>query len=194
MRRVFRVPAAPSVWGPSAPLAVALLASASAASAHPGHSLAQTAYLTLAPSEVRLELDFTVGEDAVAPLLAALDPNDDGQASEAETRAWAEGVLGEVSLTLDDGTADWTLDDVEVPDLALVATGSAALSITASTQRAETPGAHSLVFTNDYAPAETLRTTSIFLAPGESWSWDVVEQERSDDGAGLKVTYATSQD
>ena len=188
------VPAATSIWGRSIVLATALLALPGVASAHPGHSLAQTAYLTLTPGEVRLELDLTVGEAAVASLLAALDPDGDGQASEAETRAWAEGVLGQVSLTLDDGTAAWTLDDVEVADLALVATGSAALSLTAATLRPEGPGPHSLTFVNDYAPAETLRTTTMFLAPGEGWSWDIADQERSDDGAGLTVTYATSQD
>ena len=172
----------------------AVLAFPGVASAHPGHALAQTAYLTLAPDKVRLELQLTVGEDAVAPLLAALDLDRDGTASEAEAQAWAEDVLIHVSLALDDDPTPWILGEVRVPDLALLATGSAALSLTAVAARPEALGVHSLAFVNDYAPAETLRTANMFLEAGEGWSWEVADQKRSDNGAGLTVTYDASQD
>jgi hypothetical protein len=172
-------------------LGASLAALSGVASAHPGHALSQTAYLTLAPGEIQVELDLMVGEDAVAPLVAALDPGGDGTASNVEAQARAETVLSQVKLVLDGQPASWTLTEVDAPDLTVLSTGSGTLQLKASAARLESPGLHTLEVLNDYASSETLKTANVFLAEGEGWTWDITDQSRTADGAGLTVTFLT---
>ena len=164
-----------------------------AALAHPVDEVVQGAYLTLAPGELRLELDVTPGAEVLPSVLPLLDPDADGTVSEAEAEAYAGAVLAASTLTLDGEPAAWTLLAVEVPDPALLAAGGGLIRIDAVAPRPEREGARVLAYVNRHEPAKSLWMANVFLRPGEGWAYAVTGQEHSEDGRGLTVTYeATS--
>jgi hypothetical protein len=161
--------------------------------AHPLDEVLQGAYLTLAPGEVRLELDLTPGTNIADALLQALDANADRIISDAEAQRYARRVLAQSSLTLDDVAVSWALGGVNVPPYGALEAGVATIAIRAVAARPDSAGTHVLDYRNDHQPAPSLRTANVFLEPGEGWQYRVVTQQRSDEGARLTVTYTIAR-
>ena len=159
------------------------------APAHPIDEVVQGAYLTLALGEVRLELDVTPGAEVVSLVLPLLDPDGDGAVSDAEARAYAEGVLADSTLTLDGEPAAWSLSAVGVPELGLLAGGAGVVRIDATAPRPEREGARTLAYENLHEPAKSLWMANVFLRPGEGWTYRVTGQERDARGQALTVRY-----
>src|SRR5579872_6470883 len=166
-----------------------LLLSAGRAGAHPVDEVVQGAYLTLAPGEVRLELDLTPGTMVAAALLRDMDPNRDQRISDAEARAYAAHVLQQSTLMLDGTAAAWRLDKVSVPPYQNVLLATDTLKIYAVAARTERAGAHTLRYDNGYQPAKSQCIANIFLQPGAGWRYQVAGQRHSDDGRQLAVDY-----
>jgi len=162
---------------------------AGAAAAHPVDELIQGAYLTLAPGEVKLQLDLTPGAEVVPSVSSSLDPDADGAVSEAEARAYAEQVLADSTLILDREPAAWSLVAVTVPDLAVLAEGGGVIRIEATALRPDQDGLHVLAYENYHEPVKSLWMANVFLRPGEGWTYAVTDQERSDEGRSLTVTF-----
>lgn len=173
--------------GRVAALSLALVAGP--AVAHPIDEVVQGAYLTLAPGEVRLELDLMPGVEVAAPVVAALDANGDGVLTAAEARAFGEMVLGETALTLDGEAVAWTLEEVTLSSLPALVSGNDVLKITATVPRLDAEGAHELAFENRYDPARSRVMANVFLRPGEGWTYRVTSQERDARGQALTVRY-----
>jgi hypothetical protein len=163
------------------------------AEAHPSDEVVQGAYLTLAPGEVRLELDLTPGTEVAGALLQALDADADRIIAEAEAQGYAERVLARSTLTLDDVAVSWTLDGVDVPPYRSLELGGGTVSIHALARHAHGAGAHALSYRNDHRPAASRPMANVFLQPGEGWRYRVTGQQRSDDGRQLTVTYTVAR-
>jgi hypothetical protein len=172
-----------------ATFAASLSMLAGAATSHPVDELIQGAYLTLAPGEVRLDLDLTPGAEVLPLVSPALDPDADGSVTEAEARAYAEDVLGDSKLLLNEEAVAWTLVGVTVPDPTLLAAGSGVIRIEATAARPDREGIHVLTYETHHEPAKSLWMANVFLRPGEGWTYAVNGQERSDKGRSLTVTF-----
>ena len=163
------------------------------AAAHPLDEILQGAYLTLAPGEVRLELDLTPGANVAGALLQAIDANADRTITAAEAQRYARRVLTQSTLTLDDVTVFWALGDVVVPPYQALEAGGGTITIRAVAGRRDGEGTHVLGYRNDHQPGPSLRVANIFPEPGQGWQYRVVTQQRSDEGAQLTVTYTAAR-
>lgn len=159
------------------------------AAAHPYDEVVVAAYLTLAPGEVRLELELLPGQEVAGVLLAELDPDADGAVTGEEARAFADGVLERSALLLDGEPAAWRLGDVVVPPPEVLLLGGDVVVIDAVAARPEASGTHTLGYESRYEPAQSLWMANVFLLPGPAWAYRVTGQERSGDGRRLTVTY-----
>ena len=66
-----------------------VLAPPRAALAHPLDIYLQASYITVAPAQIVVELDLTPGVLVAPEALTQLDPDGDGQITDAEARAYA---------------------------------------------------------------------------------------------------------
>jgi hypothetical protein len=163
------------------------------AEAHPLDEVVQGAYLTLAPGEVRLELDLTPGIEVAGAFLQALDANADRIITEVEMQGYAEDVLARSTLTLDDVALSWMLNEVNMPPYQSLELGGGTVSIHAVAQHPYSVGAHVLSYRNDHQPAASRRMANVFLQPGEGWQYRITGQQHSDDGRQLTVTYTVAR-
>jgi hypothetical protein len=170
-----------------------LILAAGPALAHPYDEVVQGAYLTLAPGQVRLELDLTPGPAVAGALLKALDPDNDQRVTAPEARAYAQQVLNQSSLVLDGAPARWRVERVETPDYASLKLQSDTLKIYAVADRPDRPGPHTLGYDNRYQPAKSQCIANVFLQPGGGWRYAVTGQKHSPDGRSLTVAFTGSR-
>lgn len=163
------------------------------AAAHPLDEVVQGAYLTLAPGELRLELNVTPGSEVAARLLRELDPNRDRRITELEGRAWARRVLAQSGLTLDGRAVRWTLVRVGVPPYEHLQGESDTLKIHAVARRPDRAGSRTLAYENRYQPARSQHVANIFLQPGRGWTYAVAGQQRGSDGRTLTLRYTSAR-
>ena len=97
------------------------------ATAHPEHEVVQNAYLTLAPDQVRLQLDLSPGPQVAAAFARPLDANGNKRISQAEARAFAQIVLRQSTLVFDGAPANLTLESVTSPSYRALTSGEATL-------------------------------------------------------------------
>jgi hypothetical protein len=161
--------------------------------AHPVDEIVQGAYLTLAPGEVRLELDVTPGSKVAGAVLKSLDANADKTVTDAEARAYAGRVLAQSTLALDGVTAPWTLDRVSAPPYQNLQTGNGVLKIYAVAKRPDRAGARTMSYQNRYQPAKSQCIANVFLQPAAGWVYQVTGQQRSDDGRQLVIKYTAGR-
>ena len=144
--------------------ALALLAPAQPARAHPIDEFVQQAYLTPAPSAVSVELDLSPGVLVAPAALADLDPNGDRQIADAEATAYAERVLGQVRLRVDDRPLALALTDVDVSPYLTFQAGYGTVRLSAEAHGAPTePGTHHVLFRNDFAPRGSAYQVNAFI-------------------------------
>jgi hypothetical protein len=78
------------------------LALPQAALAHPADVYLQATYITVAPTQIVVELKLTPGVLVAPQVLSQLDPDGDQQISEAEGQAYVDAVLRNVVLQVDE--------------------------------------------------------------------------------------------
>ena len=83
-------------------LAAALLLFQNCASAHRIDEYLQATVLSLGPHQVKASMRLVPGISIAPSVIAAIDRNRDGRFSADEERSYAEQVLGDLSITLDD--------------------------------------------------------------------------------------------
>ena len=162
------------------------------ATAHPEHEVVQNAYLTLAPDQVRLQLDLSPGPQVAAAFARPLDANGNKRISQAEARAFAQIVLRQSTLVFDGAPANLTLESVTSPSYRALTSGAATLKIYAVARRTDRPGSHVLTYENRYAPAESRCIGNIFLPPPGAWRYQITSQEHANAGRRLTVRYVAS--
>src|SRR3954447_14565406 len=79
-------------------LLIAMLAPSKAALAHPLDVYLQASYITVAPTQIVVELDLTPGVLVAPQILPDLDTDGDQQITDAESRAYVDAVLSNVVL------------------------------------------------------------------------------------------------
>ena len=159
------------------------------AQAHTLDEVMQGAYLTLAPGEVRLQLDVTVGTEVAGAVMRDLDHDADRTITEAEAQSYGRRVLAQSILVLDGATASWRLGHVSVPPYPNLELGSDTIKIQARAERPDNAGTHTLRYENRYEPAASRRTANLFMQLGGGWRYRIDGQQRSDDGRQLTVLY-----
>lgn len=162
---------------------------AGAASAHPMDEVVQSAYLTLMPSAVFLELELTPGPEVASALLGSLDPNADRRITNEEAHAYAQRVLQDSKLTIDGAAVEWALQEVVVPFYENIELASDIVRIYAISNRFDRAGSHTLGYNNQYRPAKSQCIANIFMQHGLGWRHHVTRQSRSDDGRRITVNY-----
>ncbi|HEY0729985.1 MAG TPA: hypothetical protein VGD38_18005 [Pyrinomonadaceae bacterium] len=113
----------------------------------------QAAQLNLTPTGVRIELRLTPGVDVADRIFTLIDLDRNGQASPTEQRAYAQRVLDDLSLELDNRPLPLTLTDVAFPSRAELQTGDAPIILAVSADtNFTTSNDHQLTFRNNHLP------------------------------------------
>lgn len=98
-------------------VAAAVLALGAAVSAHRLDEYLQATLISVEQGRVQVSMRLVPGVAVSAAVIASIDANGDGVISEAEQRAYAERVLGDLSLTMDGRSLRPTLVSVEFPEI-----------------------------------------------------------------------------
>jgi hypothetical protein len=175
-----------------APVVIAALACGSA-QAHPQDEVVQGAYLTLAPGEVRLQIDLIAGVKVAGSVLKSIDANGDRRISDTEARAYAGRVLAQSSLKVNGAPVTWRLASIKAPAYENIEQAGETIEIYAVADRRDEAGAHSLAYENRYDPATCLCIANVFLEPGSGWQYQVNSQTRSEDGRAFGVSYLAAR-
>src|SRR5262245_17787162 len=98
-------------------LSCCLLALTIVASAHRLDEYLQATRVSLATNRIDLSLDLTPGVAVADQVLAAIDKNRDGRVSDDERAAYAQSVLTDLRIGLDEKSLKLSLVDVSFPAL-----------------------------------------------------------------------------
>src|SRR3954470_5095772 len=86
-----------------------------AALAHPLDVYLQATYITVAPTQIVVELDLTPGVLVAPQALAALDTDGDQQITDVESQAYAVTVLHDVVLQVDGQPLALAVTKIDMP-------------------------------------------------------------------------------
>jgi len=120
------------------------------ASAHVLDEYLQAAQIALAPDGVHIELHLTPGVDVADKVFALIDADRDKQISSAEEQAYAQRVLREVALSLDQRSMPLELKGVQFPSRGEMKEGLGTIRIDLFAASHLSEGDHQLHFRNDH--------------------------------------------
>src|SRR5205085_2912637 len=105
---------------------LATLAHAPRAAAHAEH-YGQSAYVTVGPARVTVELELGPGALVAAAIVRRIDGDGDGVIAPAEARAYASAVGADLAVTVDGKPVPLRVTDFACPPAAILATGEAVM-------------------------------------------------------------------
>lgn len=136
-----------------------LLLLATEALAHRLDEYLQATRISVSTNRIDLAIDLTPGVAVVDQLLVVMDKDRDGGVSEEEVAVYAQLVLKELRIALDEKALTLSLVDTSFPTLHEIKGGLGAIRIKASTPIGHLPaGMHTLSLTNVHLP-----TISVYL-------------------------------
>ena len=148
-------------------LLLSLLVPPQAALAHALDVYLQATYITVAPTQIMVELDLTPGVLVAPQVLSHLDPNNDQQITDSEGRAYAEAMLRNVVLQVDGQPQALTITKLDVPAYLNVQSGYGTIRIfTAAALAAGSAGTHQIVYKNNFAPTNSAYQVNAFVDKG----------------------------
>jgi len=131
-----------------------VLALAIDAFAHRLDEYLQATRVSIATNRVDLSLELTPGVAIVDQLLAVIDKNHDGQVSEEEATVYAQRVLKDIRVGLDEKVLTLRLVDTSFPTLHEVKAGVGVIRIKADASIGKlSAGSHAFSLTNTHLPA-----------------------------------------
>jgi ABC-type nickel/cobalt efflux system permease component RcnA len=134
-------------------LLVGLVAFPVTALAHPLDVYLQATYITVAPTQIVVELDLSPGVLVAPQVLTALDADGDQQISEAEGQAYVATILPNVVVQVDGKPLALTVTKIEMPPYLTIQAGYGTIRVfTTATLAAALTGTHQLTYQNNYAP------------------------------------------
>ena len=140
------------------------LTSPKTALAHPADVYLQATYITVAPTEIVVELDLTPGVLVAPQLLPLLDLDGDEQISDAEGQAYVEMMLRQVVLQLDGQPLALAVTKVDMPTYLNVQAGYGSIRIfTTATLADGMTGTHSISYRNNFAPTGSAYQVNAFV-------------------------------
>ncbi len=138
-------------------LVLAVLVPPAVTRAHPLDEYLQLTYLTVAPTQIEVELDLTPGVLIDPEILAEIDTNGDHAISDAETGAYADTVVRSVELKVDGHPLALDISTVHMPAYLNIQAGYGTIRIVATATLADsTPGSHRISYTNRFAPTSSV--------------------------------------
>ncbi len=158
-------------WGRRFPFRLGLLAlvciwfvTPKVALAHPLDVYLQASYITVAPTQIMVELDLTPGVLVAPVILPQLDPDGDEQITAAEGRAYVAALLEDVVLQVDGKELALTIDKIYLPAYINVQAGYGTIRVfTTAALAADLTGTHQLVYANNYAPTGSAYQVNAFV-------------------------------
>lgn len=134
-------------------LLVGLVAFPVTALAHPLDVYLQATYITVAPTQIVVELDLSPGVLVAPQVLTALDADGDQQISEAEGQAYVATILPNVVVQVDGKPLALAVTKIEMPPYLTIQAGYGTIRVfTTATLAAALTGTHQLTYQNNYAP------------------------------------------
>ena len=131
-----------------------LLVFATNALAHRLDEYLQATRVSVATNRVDISIDLTPGVAIADQLLAVIDKDRDGRISEEEVAAYAQRVLRDIRIGLDENALALSLEDASFPALHEVKKGLGVIRIKATAPVAPlSVGKHALSLTNAHLPA-----------------------------------------
>jgi hypothetical protein len=130
-----------------------MLALATDALAHRLDEYLQATRVSVATNRIDLALDLTPGVAVVDQLLVVIDKDRDGRVSEEESAAYAERILKDIRIALDEKALALSLVDTSFPALHEIKGGLGVIRIKTSAPVGQlTVGKHALSITNLHLP------------------------------------------
>lgn len=124
------------------------------ASAHRLDEYLQASQINLTSTGVRIELRLTPGVDIADRIFRLIDLDHNGQTSPAEERAYAQRILHDLSLELDNRPLPLTLTSLAFPSRAELKTGDAPIILALAADTTFIPSTnHQLTFHNNHLPS-----------------------------------------
>lgn len=162
--------------------------------AHPSDQILQSLYLTVERDHVALTLDLSPGFLLAPELVKQVDSDGNGVLSEAEQRAYAAGVIDQISVSVDGAPAPLQVSDARFPALNVLGLGGTislqAHAAVANTFRVVPSSSHALVVSNRYASTTSVYQASV-LRPADP-QVTIASQTRNEWQSELRVTYRTT--
>jgi hypothetical protein len=155
--------------------------------AHPVDECLQAAYLKLGPNSLELELDLTPGERVAPQMLKLIDLNKDSNLDQTEVQRYAESVLKELHLRVDDQTQTLTLEPITPPATDTFLAGGGTIKLMARANLTDDPGSHTLEFRNAHTPVKSGYLANIFVQSGEV---KILDQQRDANQQDFRVRYS----
>lgn len=170
-------------------LVAALVAAAGAGvSAHRYDEYLHASRIAIASASVRLEVSLTPGMAVADAVIHDIDTDRDAVLSAAERHAYAQRVLGGLSLRLDDAPVSLTVMASTFPAAGALRGGDAAITIVADGQLPHTAaGAHRLSFRNANAAHGAVYLANALLPEDDRVS--ITGMTHAVDQSGLTVAY-----
>ena len=136
------------------PLVCWLLVLACDAMAHRLDEYLQATRVSVATNHIDLSIDLTPGVAIADQLLVVIDKDRDGRISKAETAAYAQLVLKDIRIRLDEKVLALSLVDASFPALHEIKAGLGVIRIKATASVGQlSAGKHALHLTNSHLPA-----------------------------------------
>jgi nickel/cobalt transporter (NicO) family protein len=148
-------------------LLLGLLAPPQAALAHPLDVYLQASYITVAPTQIVVELDLSPGVLVAPQVLPQLDTDGDQQISDAEGQAYVDAMLGKVVLQVDGKPLALAVTKIDMPAYLNIQSGYGTLRIfTVATLADGMTGTHQIAYTNNFAPTGSAYQVNAFVDKG----------------------------
>jgi hypothetical protein len=156
-----------------------LLLLATVALAHRLDECLQATRISVATHRIDVSIDLTPGVAVADQVLAVVDKDQDGRVSEAEVAAYAQRVLKDIRVGLDEKVLAMSLADTSFPGLHESKAGVGVIHIKATAPVGPlTAGEHALTLTNGHLPAISVYLVNA-LAP-EDRAIKITKQTRDE--------------
>lgn len=137
------------------------------AAAHPADTLVQAAYITIAPQQVKLELDFTPGELVAQGFLSQLDFNHDEIINSDEVTRFSKTMLEQLKLEINGKAVQWKLESSQISEVKTVKLGGGQLQLNLTGTIEGLLESNQFVFRNDFQPVKSAYLANVFVQSGD---------------------------
>jgi len=169
-------------------VAAVVSAAGTGVSAHRYDEYLHASRIAIAPDGIRIEVSLTPGMAVADAVIGEIDSNRDAVLSVAERQAYAQRVLGGLSLRLDDAVVPLTLMESAVPAVAALRGGDTAITLVVDARLPQAAaGAHRLSFRNANVAHGAVYLANALLPEDERVS--ITGMTHAVDQSGLTVAY-----
>jgi len=153
----------------------------------------QNTYIDLAPDRTTLQLNLTPGVLVAPKVVALIDTDGDGEISEPGGEAYANAVLRDIALEVDNDPQPLTLARGQFPTPLDMGAGMGTIRLQfAAEAPAGVPGEHALSYRNDHEPVNSKYLANAFK--DASSEIGITQQDRDELQHRIQVDYTITPD